>query len=126
MYKSLFKFIILFTCVSANAQTYVCTPTNAKTQSVFQAKLFSLSIDPKCIKLVSLADKSRNWDWKVTLTNSVGDVEGSKQFCDQPDAGLIGFPAVWRMSSKKLFAFQTQGPTGPDVLSFDCQDNPAR
>jgi hypothetical protein len=54
----------------------------------------------------------------------LGDVEGSRHFCDQKDDGLIGNPAVWRKSSKKLIVFQSDGPTGADVMSFDCQVNP--
>jgi len=124
MLKNLFKFILIFFCISSYGQTYVCTPSDSKTQLTYLGKLFLLTIDTKCIKLRSLQHKSDSWHWKVTLTNSLGDVEGSRHFCDQKDDGWIGNPAVWRKSSKKLIVFQSDGPTGADVMSFDCQVNP--
>ena len=124
MKNYLIKLLLMFSCVTAHAESYVCTPSDAKTQITYLGKLFSITIDSKCIKLRSLQHKSDSWHWKVTLTNSLGDVEGSRHFCDQKDAGWIGNPAVWRKSSKKLIVFQSDGPTGADVMSFDCQVNP--
>ena len=124
MKKHLIQSLLLLACVSAHSKSYVCTPADAQTQLTYMGKLFSLSIDSRCMKLRSLEDKTRSWHWKVTLTNTLGDAEGSRHFCDQKDDGFIGSPAIWRMSAKKLYIFQTQGLTGPDVLTFECQANP--
>ena len=84
---------------------YVCTPDDAATQLAFRGKAFKVSIGEDCISLYNLEDITRNWSWKVLLSDSLGNKEGSRHICDKKDSGWIGSPAIWRQSELKLTAF---------------------
>lgn len=112
-----FAFFPLISTASKKSE-YVCTPDDAATQIAFGAKSFAVSITENCINLRSLEDKTRDWSWKVTLRNSLGDKEGGRQFCNRPDDGFIGYPAVWRQDKLKLIAFDpSRSPN-----SFTCYE----
>ncbi len=107
--KSLTYLLILgFLPLMASASKpleYMCTPDDAATQITFRGKAFAISITDTCINLRSLENKSNDWSWRVTLKNSLGDKEGARQFCDKPDDGWIGYPALWRQDKLKFIAF---------------------
>ena len=108
----------------ASKQVFVCTPADAPTQIAYGGKLFSVSIDSACIKLLNLEDKTKDWSWKVSLTNSLGDLEGSRHYCTKKDDGLIGNPAIWKMSEMKLITFNTStNYLGYNNNTFNCQVN---
>jgi hypothetical protein len=124
MKRILFPLLLLTSsCVLAEQQVYVCTPDNAATQIAFLGKLFSVTVTPNCIKLVNLENKSKDWTWKIKLTNSLGDAEGSRQYCDKQDDGLIGNPAVWYGTDKKLITLAASFRGGPQIHSFSCVSN---
>ena len=109
-------------CAWATKKVFVCTPADAITQITYGGKLFSVSIDSTCIKLLNLEDKTKDWSWKVSLTNSLGDLEGSRRFCTKKDDGLIGNPAIWKMSEMKLIAFSIpENNFGQSFNIFNCQ-----
>jgi len=88
---------------------------------------FSISVDSTCIKLLNLEDKKMDWSWKVNLTNSLGDLEGSRHNCTKKDDGWIGNPAIWKMSEMKFIAFNTStNNSGFSASTFSCQVNPAK
>ena len=127
--KKILISLLLFSvsCAWATKKVFVCTPADIPTQIMYGGKLFSLSVDSACIKLLNLEDKSRDWSWKVSLTNSLGDLEGSRHFCTKKDDGLIGNPAVWKMSELKLITFNTStNNSGFSASTFNCQVNPAK
>ena len=93
-------------CAWATKKVFVCTPADIPTQIMYGGKLFSISVDSTCIKLLNLEDKKMDWSWKVNLTNSLGDLEGSRHNCTKKDDGWIGNPAIWRMSEMKFIAFK--------------------
>ncbi len=127
--KKLLISILLFSVNSAWAtkKVFVCTPADAPTQIAYGGKLFSVSVDSACIKLLNLEDKTKDWSWKVSLTNSLGDLEGSRHYCTKKDDGLIGNPAIWKMSEMKLITFNTStNYLGYNNNTFNCQVNAAK
>lgn len=121
--KYLLVFLMLVNLPAwATKKVFVCTPADAITQITYGGKLFSVSIDSTCIKLLNLEDKTKDWSWKVSLTNSLGDLEGSRRFCTKKDDGLIGNPAIWKMSEMKLIAFSIpENNFGQSFNIFNCQ-----
>lgn len=125
------KILIALLLFSANycwaaKKNFVCTPADAGTQIVYGGKLFSVSVDSTCITLLNLENKTKEWSWKVSLTNSLGDLEGSRQFCNKKDDGYIGNPAVWKMSAMKLITFNISTDNfGTNHNTFNCQVNVA-
>jgi hypothetical protein len=124
--KKILISLLLFSVSSAWAtkKNFVCTPADAGTQIVYGGKLFSVSVDSTCIRLLNLENKTKEWSWKVSLTNSLGDLEGSRQFCNKKDDGYIGNPAVWKMSAMKLITFNVSTDNlGSSANTFNCQVN---
>jgi hypothetical protein len=125
------KILIALFLFSANycwaaKKVFVCTPADAGTQIVYGGKLFSVSVDSTCIRLLNLENKTKEWSWKVSLTNSLGDLEGSRQFCTKKDDGYIGNPAVWKMSAMKLITFNVSTENlSSSANTFNCQVNAA-
>ena len=127
--KKILISLFLFSVTSSWATTknFVCTPADAGTQIVYGGKLFSVSVDSTCIRLLNLENKTKEWSWKVSLTNSLGDLEGSRQFCTKKDDGYIGNPAVWKMSAMKLITFNISTDNlGSNHNTFNCQVNPVK
>jgi len=121
--------LLLFSVGSSWATTknFVCTPADAGTQIVYGGKLFSVSVDSTCIRLLNLENKTKEWSWKVSLTNTLGDLEGSRQFCTKKDDGYIGNPAVWKMSAMKLITFNISTDNlGTNHNTFNCLVYPAK
>ena len=83
--KKILISLLLFSVSSAWAakKNFVCTPADAGTQIMYGGKLFSVSVESTCIRLLNLEDKTKDWSWKVSLTNSLGDLEGSQGFAIQ-------------------------------------------
>ena len=107
---------------ASHAQSYLCTPSEFRAEVTFGIGIFNLIVEPECLRLSSLTDKTRSWSWKISVKNNLGDAEGSRNFCDGADAGLIGNPAVWRMPTKQFIVFQTGGVAGPGALFFNCSE----
>jgi hypothetical protein len=127
--KKILISLLLFavSCAWATKKVFVCTPADAGTQIMYGGKLFSVSVESTCIRLLNLEDKTKDWSWKVSLANSLGDLEGSRQFCTKKDDGYIGNPAVWKMSEMKLITFNVStGSLGSSANTFNCQVNPAK
>lgn len=91
--------------IGAEKREFVCIADDRFTSEEFSGKQFSLTVSSTCINLINLRNKKKDWSWKVSLKNSLGDVEGSRHFCDKPDDGLIGAPAIFRMSKMKFIVF---------------------
>ncbi len=124
--KKILLTIILFSINSAWAEKkiYVCTAADTPTQIMYRGKLFSVSVEPTCIKLLNLEDKKLDWSWRVNLKNSLGDLEGSRHDCSKNDEGWIGNPAIWRLSEMKLIAFNAATKNyGFSASTFNCQIN---
>lgn len=122
--KLTYKFIVTLialmissSSISAENTDFVCIADNRFTSEEFRGKQFSLILSSTCLKLTNLQNKNDIWSWKIFLKNSSGDVEGSRHFCDNKDAGLIGGPAIFRMSKMTLIIF---GEIGFNA-SFSCQ-----
>lgn len=114
---SLMLFATSLSSISAQERKFVCIADNKFTLDEFRGEQFSLNLSSNCIKLVNLRNKNDNWNWKINLKNSLGDVEASRHFCDKSDNGLIGGPAIFRMSKMKFIVF---GEIGFNA-SFSCQ-----
>lgn len=104
------------------AQSFLCVPSEFRTEVTFGVGIFNLIIEPECLRFNSLTDKTKSWTWRISVKNSLGDAEGSRNFCDGVDAGLVGNPAVWRMPTKQFIVFQTGGVAGPGALFFNCTE----
>ena len=111
------NFDYAFSQVESKEKNFVCIADNKFTSDEFRGKQFSLNLSSNCIKLVNLRNKNESWNWKIILKNSLGDVEGSRHFCDKSDDGLIGGPAIFRMTKRKFIVF---GEIGINA-SFSCQ-----
>jgi len=108
-----------FSVVSTGAESpkrFVCSPLNAQTQIAHGGTIFRLDITDDCLTLTNLRDRSLTWAWKVTLKGSFGDLEATRKFCDRPDDGLVGSPAVWRQRSGKLIIMEEEKGN----YRFDC------
>lgn len=128
MKKILISLLLFSTSyVGAANKVFVCTPADAPTQIMYGGKIFSVSVNSSCIKLLNLEDKLKDWSWKVSLTSSLGDLEGSRHNCTKNDDGWIGNPAIWRMSEMKLIVFNTAANNfGFTASTFNCQVNAAK
>jgi hypothetical protein len=127
--KKIFISILIFSSSYswASKQVFVCTAADKPTQIMYRGKLFSVSVDSTCIKLLNLEDKKLDWSWKVSLKNSLGDLEGSRHDCSKNDEGWIGNPVIWRSSELKLIAFNSATNNfGFSASSFNCQINAAK
>lgn len=127
--KKILLTILLFSISSAWAtkKIYVCTAADTPTQIMYRGKLFSVSVDSTCIKLLNLEDKKLDWSWKVSLKNTRGDLEGSRHDCTKNDDGWIGNPVIWRETEMKLIAFNSMANNaGFSSSTFNCQENAAK
>ena len=61
--KKIIISLLLFSVNSAWAskKNFVCTPADAGTQITYGGKLFSVSVDSTCIRLLNLEDKTKDW-----------------------------------------------------------------
>ena len=112
--------IALFPLVANAFKTseYLCTANDVATQIAYQGKAFKVTISGDCINLINLDDKTMEWSWRVSLRNSLGDIEASRKFCNKEDDGLIGSPAIWRHNSRVFTTFNEKKlPT-----SFSCHE----
>lgn len=100
----LFAFFPLPSSASKSLE-YMCTPDDAATQLTYGSRAFAVKITDDCINLRSLEDTERDWSWKVTIKNPLGDKEGTRLFCNKPDDGWVGYPAVWMQGELKLITF---------------------
>lgn len=69
--------------------------------------MFKLTITQNCLDLRNLEVKA-SWTWKVVGFNSLGDKDGARKFCDEPDDGLTGNPAYWNQNALRFYAFDTK------------------
>jgi hypothetical protein len=100
----------------ASTQSYVCSPLDAQTQVAHGGTAFKLTLSADCMTLINLKDRSMEWTWKVSVRGSFGDLEGVRKFCDRPDDGMLGSPAVWRQERGRFTIFDESR----DSYRFGC------
>jgi hypothetical protein len=112
--KFVFPLMVFFVAMNCYAETYTCKPLTQDTASTFRGQLFKLKVEKECIDLKNLESKE-NWSWKVVTFNSLGDKDGVRKFCNQPDDGFPGNPAYWKQDSKLFYSFDPK-----HIHKFQC------
>lgn len=97
-----------------HAEIYTCKPLTPETAFTFQGQLFKLKVEKDCFDLKSHESKE-HWSWKVVTSNSIGDKDGVRKFCKEPDDGFPGNPAYWKQDSKLFYTFDTK-----QIHKFQC------